>query len=85
MHAKLARLVARGGHDTARPRTTNRDRNPAKRGIVTLAYGGIESVHIDADDAAEIRRQIGSMRHVASDVITTQPASELNEASSFSG
>jgi hypothetical protein len=36
MHAKLARLVTRGSHDTARPRTTNRDRNPAKRGIVTL-------------------------------------------------
>jgi hypothetical protein len=51
-----------------------RDGNAAQCRIFALFHGRIESVHIDVDDAAETRRQIGRMQHTAGDDITSQPA-----------
>ena len=74
MHAKFARLVTRGSDHTARPGAANSDGNAAQCRIFALFHGRIESVHIDVDDAAETRRQIGRMQHTADDDITSQPA-----------
>jgi len=62
-HAEQPRLVARGGHDTARGRgAAHGNRPPFQFGIVTLLDRRVKGVHVDVKDPAHVVRSVRRYR-----------------------